>query len=317
MSISSMTFISMAAVRVLISVLLMSQALLNPACASSRQVNRIVSLGPLNTENVFLLGAGQRLVGDTIYCVRPEKAWHIEKIGTLTSINIEKIAALRPDLVLATPLTLPTDIKKLRSLGIRVVRFPKPGSFRAICDQFRDLGELLDMAAKADEIIDFVVQEKECIVSAVSGLSPLRVFLQVGADPIYAAVPGSFTNDYIRLGGGINIVADQPTGLIGMEKVLAGNPQVIIIAIMGTETGRAAMEKQRWMQFVTISAVRNGHVYTVDPDLLCSPSPRTFVETLGIVASLIHPEVKDKIAACIHHEKGDPFTITGKTRRAP
>ncbi len=63
---------------------------------------RIVSLGPINTENVFLLGAGDRLVGNTNYCVRPTEARNRAKIGSVMQISLEKILSLKPDLVLAT-----------------------------------------------------------------------------------------------------------------------------------------------------------------------------------------------------------------------
>ncbi|MCI5220091.1 MAG: ABC transporter substrate-binding protein, partial [Candidatus Electrothrix sp. LOE2] len=84
---------------------------------------RIVSLGPINTENVYLLGAEDRLVADTNYCVRPEAARSKEKIGSVMQVSIEKILSLRPDLNLATGLTQPQQLKKLRELGLRVEQF--------------------------------------------------------------------------------------------------------------------------------------------------------------------------------------------------
>jgi len=262
-----------------------------PAC----HPQRIVSLGPLNTENVFLLGAGHRLIADTIYCVRPDEARNREKIGSLMNINIEKLVSLEPDMVLATPLTRPEQIRKLESLGIRVVRFPKPDSFNAICRQFVELGAMLGMGKRAEDIIRQAEMEVQCVRDCVSRLTPRRVFLQVGADPVFASVPGSFTDDYIRLGQGINIASDQPTGLFSTEKVVAMNPDVVIIAVMGTESGTAAREKQRWSQFRTMSAVRGNRVHTLDPDIVCSPSPTTFAHSLERIACLIHPEAASLI----------------------
>jgi len=258
---------------------------------------RIVSLGPLNTENVFLLGAGSRLVADTAYCVRPAAAREIEKIGTLMEINIEKIVALRPDIVLATGLTQPGDISKLRHLGLRVERFERPDSFASLCKQLLRLGEILGCGARARAIIKDVRRKVQCIRNVVSTFPVRTVFFQVGANPLFASVKGSFTEDYIRFAGGENIIGDQSTGLTALEKVLARDPEVIIIAIMGSETGVAAREKKRWMHFRSMRAAQNGRVYTISPDLVCSPSPVTFVHALATMAGMIHPEAADLLAA--------------------
>jgi iron complex transport system substrate-binding protein len=93
------------------------------------------------------------------------------------------------------------------------------------------------------------------------------------------------------LGGGVNIIDDQQSGATNYEKVLAENPDTIIIAIMGNETGLAGKEQQRWLDIPVIKAVRDGRVHIIDPDLVCSPSPATFAEALAIIAHLIHPEL--------------------------
>ncbi len=262
----------------------------SPLAAASSYPERIVSLGPINTENVFLLGAGKRLIADTVYCVRPEEARHRIKIGTIMEINIEKIVALRPDLVLATALTQPAQIQKLKECGLRVIRFPKPVSFEAVCSQFLKLGKLLGLEQKAVAVLNEVRREVKCIKYLVSSYRRRKVLLQVGADPIFVSVPGSFMNDYIRFAGGINIADDQSSGLFSLEKAVALNPDTIIIAIMGTEAGRAAREQERWMKFKTITAVKMKRVYTINPDILCSPSPCTFAAGLRKIVSLIHPE---------------------------
>ncbi|MCF6187067.1 MAG: ABC transporter substrate-binding protein [Desulfobulbaceae bacterium] len=251
---------------------------------------RIVSLGPLNTENVYLLGAGDRLVGNTSYCVRPEAARAKEKIGSVMQISIEKILSLQPDLVLGTGLTQPQQLKKLRELGLRVVQVKQPTSFSEICIEFLRLGRLLGLEARAKEVVRRARSEVAAVTSRVAGLPKQKVFLQVGALPLFGSVKSSFTHDYIVLGGGINVIGDQTIGTSSYEKILARNPDVIIIAIMGSESGAAAREKEKWQRFQVINAVQNNRVYTINPDLVCSPSPETFARTLAVIAGLIHPE---------------------------
>jgi iron complex transport system substrate-binding protein len=267
--------------------------ILQPALAFSQSgifPQRIVSLGPINTENVFLLGAGDRLVADTSYCVHPAAARDKVKIGSVMQLNIEQILGLQPDLILATGLTSPQQVAQLAASGVRVVHFSQPSNFTAICDQFLEMGKLLGLETRAHEIIAEAQKEVRTIQQRVSGFPQKKVFLQVGAHPLFASVASSFTNDYIVLAGGINIAAVQHDGRYNQEKVTAQNPDVIIIAVMGSEGGIGAREKEEWLRFEPISAVRNRQIFVVDPDIICSPSPLTFVKGLAQVAALIHPQ---------------------------
>jgi iron complex transport system substrate-binding protein len=251
---------------------------------------RIVSLGPINTENIFLLGAEDRLVADTSYCVHPAKAREKVKIGSVMQVNIEQILGLHPDLILATGLTNPQQAAQLEASGVRVVRFPQPSNFAAICSQFLELGKLLGLENKAQDIVAEAQKKVWAIQLRVKDLPPKKVFLQVGAHHLFASVESSFTNDFIVLSGGINVAAGQKDGHTNREKVTAQNPDVIIIAVMGSEGGVGAKERDEWLRFEPISAVRNKQVFVVDPDLICSPSPMTFVKGLEQIAVLIHPQ---------------------------
>ncbi|MGD9948479.1 MAG: ABC transporter substrate-binding protein [Desulfobulbus sp.] len=251
---------------------------------------RLISLSPLLTENIFLLGAGDRLVGNTVYCQRPEEARLIEKIGSVQELSIEKIVSLQPDLVLAINLTPRQQVAKLRDLGLRVETFRQPASFTDICDHFHRLGVMLGLEPQAEAIITQARVKVEAVEEAVRSLAKPKVFLQVGASPLFSSVKSSFTHDFIELGGGINIAGDQRSGAMKTEQIIALNPQVIAIAVMGSENGIGADEKKRWLHFATIDAVRDQRVYLLDPNLVCSPSPLTFADTLVTFARLIHPE---------------------------
>jgi len=260
----------------------------NSLCAAVPQ--RIVSLGPMNTENVFLLGAGDRLVGTTSYCVRPAAAKETAKIGTVTQFSLEHLLSLHPDLVLATGLTAPEQVEKLRQLGLRVVQFRQPVSFAEICSQFIDTGKLLGLEEKAKEIVR-QAEAKVQAVSAAAAKQPQRtVFLQIGANPLFGAADNSFTQDYIRLSNGVSVLAGQYSGAVGLEQVLALNPEVILIALMGSQGGRLAEEERaRWQSFPFLKATQRGHVEVINSELICSPSPPAFAEVLALIADMIHP----------------------------
>lgn len=119
---------------------------------------------------------------------------------------------------------------------------------------------------------------------------PQKVFLQIGSNPLYAAIEDSFTNDFIRLANGINVVGGQNHGRSNYEKIIGQDPDVIIIAIMGSETGVAGEQKRKWQRYSIMRAVQNDRIHIVDPDLACSPSSATFVDALRIIAGFIHPQ---------------------------
>ncbi len=258
---------------------------------SGATARRIISLGPLNTENIYLLGAEDRLIANTIYCVKPPAAKEKEKIGTLLQANIEKIVSLKPDLVLATSLTRPRQIAKLERLGIKVVQFAQPANFDDICKQFIELGRLLGREERARTIVDEARRTVENIHKKTADQPKKKVFLQVGTRPLFSSVENSFTHDYIVLGGGQNIAQGNLQGIYSREKVVSQNPDLIIVAIMGTEGVSGEKEKQKWTRYASINAVKTDNIHIVDPNLVCSPSPQTFVRALRAITSLIHPEI--------------------------
>lgn len=255
---------------------------------------RIVSLGPINTENVYLLGAGDRLVGTTAYCVRPEAARFTEKIGTVMQVSVEKIIGLRPDLVLATGLTNSLQVELLRKVGIKVVRFEQPSSFASSCAQFERLGKLLGLKEKAQAITHDLQKQVSTIAGEISkrGLPIQKVIMQIGANPLYVTGRDSFTSDFIELVLAENGIGETPSGQSGYEQIIAINPDVILIGMMGSETGVAAEEREKWQKIKVIKAVSDNRVHVVDPNLVCSPSPSTFVEALKVIVPLIYPEVE-------------------------
>lgn len=253
--------------------------------------SRIISLGPVITEELFLLGAGDNVVGVTIHCIKPDKAKDIERVGDLTDINIEKVLQLNPDIVLATSLTDPKEIKVLEKYNIKVISFPYYESFPDICNQFIQLGTIVGKKEKAEKIVLEKEKEIKSLVAKTRDLSHPSVFIQIGAKPLFTVTGKTFINDFIMFAGGENVTADLTgTGIYSREEVLRQNPDIIIISAMGI-VGEA--EKEKWEELGIISAVKNNRIYVMDPYKLCSPTPVSFVETLKEVINILHPGWQD------------------------
>ena len=251
----------------------------NTTVFSQDAPNRIISLGPSLTEELYLLGAEGKIIGCTTYCKCPK-----EKVGNVVEVNVEKILSLKPDLVLATSLTNQRDIEKLRSLGVNVITFKTPRNFSEICEQFLRLARIVKREQKAKEIIKQANREIEEIKKRIKGLPRPRVFIQIGARPLFTATKDLFINDLIEMAGGINI-ASSKTGLYSREKVIEDNPDVIIIITMGIA---GKMEKKHWQVYKAIKAVKENRIYLIDSEKICSPTPLNFVKALKEIVDLLY-----------------------------
>lgn len=230
-------------------------------------------------------------MGVTTYCQRPAEAARKDKVGTILEINIEEVVIQKPDLVLATNLNQRTSIEKLRTLGVRVVVFPLARNFTQLCEQFLQLGKLIQKEKEAEKIVRAAKSRIEGVREAVRDFPRPRVFVQVGAKPLFAATKDYFIHDFIVLAGGRNIAEEAGAGLYSREKVIAADPDVILITTMGIA---GQEERGKWERYGTLKAVQRDRIYIVDPDVYCTPTPLSFGETLREMAEIIHPGLAGK-----------------------
>ena len=248
---------------------------------------RIVSLAPSITEILFAVGAGERLVGVTTYCNYPPAATRITKIGGLVNIDIEKIIALKPDIVIGTKDGNPIEVfDRLRKLGIRVETF-QPATFQETCESIVELGRLTGKEREARALCAEMNKKLKEITASRPKRSP-SVLLQYGFDLLVVAGEGSIGDELIRLAGGRNVMEGSPGPYLrpDIENVIAKNPEVILELSMGTEKDSAGIAQKRWSRWRSVSAVRNKQIYVLDPDLITRPGPR-ILEGLALIAQAI------------------------------
>ena len=245
---------------------------------------RIVSLGPAITGDIYLLGKGDNIVGNTIYCNRPKEAKYKEKVGNVIDVNVEKIYSLRPDIVFATNLTNPKNVKKLKELGIRVEVFSYPKNFNQLCEQFLKIGEIIGEKEKAEEIIKEVRKEIEKIKEKTKNMGKNKVLVQIGTKPLWVAGEDTFIGEMVKFSGGDNIIKGEG-GIYSIEEIIKKNPEIIIITSMGIDTEE---EKKTWQKYKMIDAVKNNKIFVVDSDKVCSPTPLTFLEVVKELYEILH-----------------------------
>jgi ABC-type Fe3+-hydroxamate transport system substrate-binding protein len=267
-----------------------------PSAFAEQKVQRVISLSPIITETIYLLEAGESLIANTTYCNIPEAAKLKEKIGSVTQMNVEKIIQLMPGLVIASPLSREKQLQLLERQSIKILRAPNPKTFSGMCEMTLTIGNKLGKEKNARRIITAAQKQADIILQKTRGLQKPRIFLQIGLKPLHSANKDMFINEYIRYAGGINIAENESSGIYSREKVITQNPEVILIATMGTSKKAGELEKQRWMSFKSIDAVKNKRVHVLDPEMICSPTPKTFVKGLRSLVTFIHPElvIKDE-----------------------
>lgn len=252
------------------------------------RIDRIVSLAPNLTEIVYAVGAGDRLVGNTTFCNYPAAAKDVAKVGDTLQPSIERILALRPQLVLvSTASQLEAFTKQLNEHQIAVyVTDPRDldGVFRSIAS----VGDLVNEPAAAAELVKQLRARDEQVERAVTGLPRVSVFFQLSGQPLYSAGKTSFVTNLIERAGGRSVTADvnEAWPRLSDEAALASRPEAIIM-LSGDAMGTAANTKVA-AALRDSPAAHNGRVYLINGDLLTRPGPR-LVDGLEQMAHALHP----------------------------
>jgi iron complex transport system substrate-binding protein len=250
---------------------------------------RIVSLAPSNTEILFALGLGDRVYGVTNICNYPEEAQSKEKVGDYYSIDIEKVIAINPDLILAEDLQKADIIPALEELGFSVVTLV-PHNIQEMGDAIRMVGEITGTQDKAEEIVTDMERRVKAVTDVTDALDDsqrVKVFYLVWNDPMYSVGPDTYIHELIDKAGGTNIAAFAGDGwpALSLEQIISLDPQVVIAN--NDVPLDALMADSR---LAVVDAFKNGRVYSINADLTNRPGPR-IVEGLETMAKMIHPEL--------------------------
>jgi len=253
------------------------------------KIERIVSLAPNLTEIVFAVGAGDRLVGRTEYCNYPAEAAKVEKVGDTMHPSIERIVALKPQIVLvSTASQLEAFTKQLDEQRIAVY-VTNPRSLDEVFHSIETLGDLFGYREGAAGVVADLRRRAAAVEVATRAVKPVKVFYQVSNEPLYTIGRESYLTDMVRRAGGVSVTADVPTAFprFSDEAALAARPEAIILptgGTMGTANSTVATALKG------SPAALNNRVYKINEDHLQRPGPR-LVDGLEEMARALHPEV--------------------------
>lgn len=231
------------------------------------RVERIVSLAPSNTELVFALGAGDRLVGRTEACDFPAEAARVPSVGSLFPPDLERLLLRRPDLVLM--IEGHAELRATLTAREIPVLVLQPRGIEGIFSNIRLLGRALALPTEAAALEARLRGDLAAIPPVPGGPT---VLYEVWPDPLTAAGPDTFTHDLLRHVGARNLVPAGAWPQLSLETVVHARPDVIIAS---SKESAAAILGGRRPGLSSTPAARSGRVYVPpDPDWLVRPGPR-------------------------------------------
>lgn len=255
---------------------------------------KIVSLAPSNTEILFALGLGDKIVGVTDYCNYPTEATTKPSVGAYDVPNIETIVAMDPDLVLATDAQSQEIYQQLENRGLTVVAII-PHTLAEVLDTISLIGRITGQDNEAADLVASLQSRIDAVTEKTSQLNAAqkpRTFYIIWNDPIWTTGATTFEDSLIGMAGGTNI-AHSLNGYasISLEAVLDANPQVMIAGVgMGTGEDVPLQFIQTESRLAGTNARINGRIYSINMDIIARPGPR-IVDALEELFGLIHPEL--------------------------
>jgi len=247
--------------------------------AVPKNIKRIISMAPNVTEMLFAIGLSSKIVGVTTYCDYPDAAKDKSKIGGYSDPNMEAILSLKPDLIVTAPDGYSKErVEKLDEIGIPVF-VVNPKKVDDVLETMLTLGKITGKNEAAKQVVGQLSMRVEAVREKVSPIPPeerLKVFYEIGRDPLFTVGPGTFLDNLITEAGGINIAADAGSAWAqySVEAVIAKKPDIIITALHTASAADSESSKSIWRKYKTIPAVQNGRIYELDPNILLRPGPR-------------------------------------------
>lgn len=249
-------------------------------------ITRAVSLAPNLTENIFAVGAGDRLVGVTTFCNYPEEAKGIAKVGDTMNPSIETIVALKPEVVfVSTASQIQAFMNILEANGITVY-VTDTDSLEAIAESLAKFGELFGTSEQTGKLVANINSRLAVLAEAGAG-DKTSVFVQISKEPLFTIGKQSFLTSALERTGARSVTSNVATAYpkLSKETALSMNPDVIILS--DSEDNREPNEV-----FRNSPAVRNKRVISIEADLLSRPGPR-LIDALEQISRKIRP--KDSI----------------------
>jgi len=250
-------------------------------------VLRVVSAAPSVTETIFALGKGDTLVGRTDYCDYPEEAKSIKSIGSLQEPDIEAIAELAPDIVIASTHFKKESVDKLTALSIPVVVLADQDSFEGVYTTINKIARLTGSEDSGVALISSMKQTVDSVILAVRGKKTPSIYYVIGFGEYgdFTAGGDTFINQIIEMAGGNNIAKGIKGWSFSLEKIVDSDPDILVCS----KYWNAKKSILAANGYKDLRAVKSGNLFEIDNNMLDRQGPR-LADGLKALAEIIHPD---------------------------
>jgi iron complex transport system substrate-binding protein len=238
---------------------------------------RVISLAPHVTELIYAAGGGAKLVGAVSYSDYPPEAKNVPRVGDNKSLDLERIVALKPDLIVVWRHgNAQQQLDKLRELHVPMF-VSEPHKLDDVATNLVRLGALLGTSQAANAAASSYRADIARLQARYAARPTVSVFYQVWDEPLMTLNGEHMVSDVIKLCGGRNVFAQLaplvPT--VSTEAVLAANPEAIVTASVGaTVPDKPLPGLDKWRKWPSLTAVARNNLFAIDGDLINRPAPR-------------------------------------------
>ncbi|MFB9277759.1 ABC transporter substrate-binding protein [Cohnella cellulosilytica] len=247
---------------------------------------RVVTIAPSETEVMFAIGAGAKVVAVDNYSDYPEEAQALEKVGDMNT-NLEALLAAKPDVVLAHSGMQANVIEELRKLDVKVFA-SDPKTLQQVMEKIGTVGQIMNAQEGAAQVVATMNDELKRVTDALQGVAAKKVYMEFS--PGWTVGSGEYMDEVLTLAGGDNVSkANSGWFEVDPEAVIQANPEVILYAVNPNfDLGIPQAIKER-PGFDAIDAVKNDRMFAVDDNSISRVGPR-LTKVLYDMAKAIHPE---------------------------
>lgn len=253
---------------------------------------RIVSTSPAETEILFALGLGDKVVGVSDFDNYPEEVNQKPRIGGIVKPNEEAIMAANPDLVIVGGSMKVAVVEKLRGFQLNVFK-QEPKNIEGILNEIVTLGKVTGKVTESEALVAKMREDIRKVSEAAAKLKPeekKRVYIEFS--PGWTVGKGEFMDELITMAGGINIASDmEGWNAINEEKIVQDNPDVILYTLnvkdekSGQSLDQIIKDRSGWNK---IKAIQEDRLVGLDADILSRPGPR-MTQALLQISEAIYP----------------------------
>lgn len=266
-----------------------------------RPAARVITLAPSLTEMLFEAGGGDKLVGTVEYSNFPPAALKVERVGSNQKLDLERIASMKPDLVLVWYHgNALREVDRIHALGIPMF-YLEPHSIADIPSVLERIGQLVGTEKQAQDAAQRFRTRHAALRTQYASRPSVNVFYQISAKPLMTVNDEQIISDVIRLCGGRNVFGKEPMLVprLSTESVVAINPDVILAANIESSSAEAVRSPDgphvsSWSTFSNMKAVRNGQVWLIPGDQISRHGPRILDAAQAVCTALDAARVANK-----------------------